>query len=39
LKNRTDVGEGWWEGQNEKGDIGLFPEAYVSVRTKCQGSK
>ncbi|XP_049781970.1 sorting nexin lst-4 isoform X2 [Schistocerca cancellata] len=26
---REDVGEGWWEGQNHKGDIGLFPAAYV----------
>ena len=28
---RTDVGEGWWEGLNSKGDSGLFPEAYVEV--------
>jgi len=28
---RTDVGEGWWEGQNARGEIGLFPEAYVEV--------
>lgn len=26
---RTDVGEGWWEGLNSKGQSGLFPEAYV----------
>merc|ERR1712038_1276496 len=26
---RTDVGEGWWEGTNAKGESGLFPEAYV----------
>lgn len=26
---RTDVGEGWWEGTNSMGKIGLFPEAYV----------
>ncbi|KAF7287910.1 sorting nexin 33-like protein SH3PX1 [Rhynchophorus ferrugineus] len=26
---RTDVGEGWWEGLNPKGQSGLFPEAYV----------
>lgn len=26
---RTDVGEGWWEGTNSKGETGLFPEAYV----------
>jgi sorting nexin-9/18/33 len=23
---RTDVGEGWWEGQNLRGEVGLFPE-------------
>ena len=28
---RTDVGEGWWEGLNTKGESGLFPEAYVEV--------
>lgn len=26
---RTDVGEGWWEGTNSRGQTGLFPEAYV----------
>jgi len=26
---RTDVGEGWWEGTNSRGETGLFPEAYV----------
>lgn len=26
---RTDVGEGWWEGLNSKGQTGLFPAAYV----------
>ena len=29
---RTDVGEGWWEGLNSKGESGLFPEAYVEVK-------
>ena len=29
---RTDVGEGWWEGTNQRGESGLFPEAYVEVR-------
>ena len=29
---RTDVGEGWWEGSNARGESGLFPEAYVEVR-------
>lgn len=28
---RTDVGEGWWEGKNIQGKIGLFPAAYVEV--------
>ena len=28
---RRDVGEGWWEGTNAKGESGLFPEAYVEV--------
>ena len=26
---RTDVGEGWLEGTNSRGEIGIFPEAYV----------
>lgn len=25
----TDVGDGWWEGYNERKHCGLFPEAYV----------
>jgi len=25
------VGEGWWEGTNEKGEVGLFPAAYVET--------
>lgn len=29
---RTDVGDGWWEGSNTRGESGLFPEAYVEVR-------
>ncbi|GBP04971.1 Sorting nexin-33 [Eumeta japonica] len=28
---RTDVGEGWWEGKNVRGEVGLFPAAYVEV--------
>ena len=31
---RKDVGEGWWEGTNARGQSGLFPEAYVEVT--CQ---
>ncbi|XP_050298726.1 sorting nexin lst-4 [Anthonomus grandis grandis] len=26
---RIDVGDGWWEGLNAKGQSGLFPESYV----------
>ncbi|XP_077978422.1 sorting nexin-33-like isoform X2 [Glandiceps talaboti] len=26
-----DVGEGWWEGTNSRGQTGLFPEAYVEL--------
>lgn len=29
--SRTDVGEGWWEGTNSRGQTGLFPEAYVEI--------
>uniref|UniRef100_A0A914V188 SH3 domain-containing protein n=1 Tax=Plectus sambesii TaxID=2011161 RepID=A0A914V188_9BILA len=28
---RQDVGEGWWEGVNSRGQQGLFPESYVEV--------
>ncbi|XP_055624006.1 sorting nexin lst-4 [Toxorhynchites rutilus septentrionalis] len=27
----TEVGEGWWEGSNARGQRGLFPAAYVEV--------
>ena len=26
-----DIGDGWWEGQLENGETGLFPESYVEV--------
>jgi sorting nexin-9/18/33 len=26
---RKDVGEGWWEGMNSRGQTGLFPAGYV----------
>lgn len=26
-----DVGEGWWEGSNQRGLSGIFPAAYVEV--------
>ncbi|XP_076346979.1 sorting nexin lst-4-like isoform X3 [Tachypleus tridentatus] len=28
---RQDVGEGWWEGTNERGETGLFPAGYVEI--------
>lgn len=27
----VDVGEGWWEGTNSRGERGLFPAAYVEI--------
>lgn len=33
---RTDVGEGWWEGKNSQGGIGLFPAAYVEVLSAAE---
>lgn len=33
---RTDVGEGWWEGKNSKGQTGLFPAAYVEVLSAAE---
>lgn len=30
---RQNVGEGWWEGVNQAGQTGLFPAAYVEVRS------
>lgn len=32
---RQDVGEGWWEGINNKGETGLFPEGYVEILTNA----
>ncbi|CAK1578671.1 unnamed protein product [Parnassius mnemosyne] len=29
----TEIGEGWWEGRNSKGETGLFPAAYVRKLT------
>jgi len=34
---RTDVGEGWWEGTNVRGESGLFPEAYVEEIAENDG--
>lgn len=28
---RKDVGDGWWEGTNSRGQSGLFPEGYVET--------
>ncbi|XP_054734032.1 sorting nexin lst-4 [Anastrepha obliqua] len=36
---RTDVGEGWWEGKNSKGKVGLFPAAYVEVLSAAEAQK
>ena len=33
----TSVGDGWWEGTNSTGQSGLFPEAYVEVRSFLNG--
>lgn len=33
---RTDVGEGWWEGKNSQGEVGLFPAAYVEVMSASE---
>jgi sorting nexin-9/18/33 len=33
---RQDIGEGWWEGRNEHGDVGLFPAAYVQELTATE---
>lgn len=35
----TDIGEGWWEGQNEKGETGLFPAAYVKQLTPDESTR
>ncbi|XP_014090973.1 sorting nexin lst-4 [Bactrocera oleae] len=36
---RTDVGEGWWEGKNGEGKVGLFPAAYVEVMSAAEAQK
>ncbi|XP_071116192.1 sorting nexin lst-4-like isoform X1 [Haliotis cracherodii] len=28
---RQDIGEGWWEAKNSRGDQGLVPESYLEV--------
>ena len=34
---RQDIGEGWWEGEVD-GNHGLFPAAYVEVRTSLSST-
>ncbi|XP_017088354.2 sorting nexin lst-4 [Drosophila bipectinata] len=36
---RSDVGEGWWEGKNVRGQVGLFPAAYVEVLSAAEAQK
>ncbi|KAI8040732.1 hypothetical protein M5D96_006675 [Drosophila gunungcola] len=36
---RSDVGEGWWEGKNARGQVGLFPAAYVEVMSAAEAQK
>ncbi|XP_068142637.1 LOW QUALITY PROTEIN: sorting nexin lst-4 [Drosophila tropicalis] len=36
---RSDVGEGWWEGKNSRGQIGLFPAAYVEVMSAAEAQR
>lgn len=35
----TEIGEGWWEGKNAKGQTGLFPAAYVQKITADQAAQ
>ncbi|XP_047517488.1 sorting nexin lst-4 [Pieris napi] len=34
----TEIGEGWWEGRNSKGETGLFPAAYVRKMTQDESA-
>ncbi|ORX51049.1 hypothetical protein BCR36DRAFT_583117 [Piromyces finnis] len=31
IKNIIQLDEGWWQGENSKGEIGLFPSNYVEL--------
>lgn len=33
-----DIGEGWWEGTNERGERGLFPASYVEPFEENKGT-
>ena len=36
---RQDVGDGWWEGRNTRGESGLFPEGVSGIASSsCQGN-
>ncbi|KRX17103.1 Sorting nexin-9 [Trichinella nelsoni] len=36
---RQDVGDGWWEGLNSRGEHGLFPQAYVQSDSRLLRKK
>ena len=31
MTSLQDIGDGWWEGQLENGEVGLFPESYCEM--------
>ncbi|OUM60404.1 hypothetical protein PIROE2DRAFT_52039 [Piromyces sp. E2] len=31
VKNIIQLDEGWWQGENSKGEVGLFPSNYVEL--------
>lgn len=34
-----DIGEGWYQGSNSRGEVGLFPAGYVQEITETQTSR
>jgi sorting nexin-9/18/33 len=36
IVTNTEVGDGWWQGRNNVGQEGIFPEAYVEVLQNLQ---